>query len=295
VISRNKALQRAEFRRAGLPHPDHVLAAQVGDASDWAVANLPVVVKPLSHQGSRGVERVDTESAWTEAVGRRTAEGALLVERYAPGAEYSVEALVCAGAVLFTNLTRKETTEAPDFVETAHEAGYAATAPALAEAARKLCTGVVESLGVHTGIVHLEFRASDDQYLVIMEVAVRTPGDHILEIASLATGADLYAAILSLALGEDPDLPDLVPRRAAGAVYLTADQTGTLEHLDLHEWSTVPEVVRNYALQDPGDPVGPPKSSDDRLAYAIVDCASHEDLLSVAAYLRASARPVIGP
>jgi hypothetical protein len=97
------------------------------------------------------------------------------------------------------------------------------------------------------------------------------------------------------ALGENPDVPDTPRRRAAGTVYLTADQSGTLDSLDLQEWSTVPEVVRSYALQDPGDLVGPPESSDDRLAYAVVDCASHDDLLSVSAHLRACTRPVIKP
>lgn len=293
VVSRNKALQRAEFRRTGLPHPDHILVPRLADATNWALPRVPVVVKPLSHQGSRGVERIDTEAAWIEAVVRRAGEEALLVERYTSGAEYSVEALVRTGDILFTNLTRKETTEAPNFVETAHEAGYAATAPDLAETAQKLCADVVNALRVQTGIVHLEFRTPDERNPVIMEVAVRTPGDHILEIASLATGTNLYAAILHLALGENPDLPDTPPRRAAGTVYLTADQSGTLDSLDLKEWSTIPEVVRSYALQDPGHPIGPPESSDDRIAYAVIDCTSHDDLLSVTTRLRACARLVI--
>ncbi|SDP96901.1 Biotin carboxylase [Actinopolyspora xinjiangensis] len=295
VVSRNKALQRAEFARAGIPHPDYLLAPRLSEVTDWVLPNLPVVIKPLSHQGSRGVERIDTAAAWTQAATDRAAEGVLLVERYVDGAEYSVEALVHAGEVLFTNLTRKETTEAPNFVETLHEAGYAKTAPALAETARKLCTDVVNALRIQTGIVHLEFRASDEQNSVIMEVAVRTPGDHILEVASLAVESDLYAAILCLALGGKPNLPDTAPRRTAGTVYLAADQSGTLESLDLQDWSTFPEVIRSYALQEPGSLVGPPVSSEDRLAYAVVNCASHDDLLSVSTRLRSCAQQIIKP
>ena len=289
VISRNKAMQRGEFRRAGLPHPDHVLVPALAMAEEWALQRLPVVVKPLAHQGSQGVERIDTQDRWHDTVRRRSAEGALLVEQYVEGPEYSVEALVEAGRVLFTNLTRKETTEAPHFVEMLHEAGHGSVQPTLGEAARKLCTAVVATLRVQTGIVHLEFRAPAEDHLVIMEVAVRTPGDNIMEIACRANRTDLYAAAVRLAFGSTPILLETPSCRATAAVYLAADRAGTLDSLDLSAWSDIPQVVRSYALQEPGTQVRPPESSEDRLAYALLDCETHPELTTLVNRLRTSA------
>ncbi|WP_406727110.1 ATP-grasp domain-containing protein [Streptomyces sp. GD-15H] len=292
TVSRNKALQRGEFRRASLPQPDHRHTVRLSDASEWALDRLPVVVKPVSLQGSVGVERIDTPGQWRDAVRRRDDEGPLLVESYVEGPEYSIEALVRDGKVLFTNLTRKETTGAPFFVELFHEAGHGARRPALREAADELCHGVVETLRVVTGIVHLEFRARADDDLVIMEVAVRTPGDHILEIVSLAHGFDVYGAVLRMALGEEPELPSAgqEPTRSAGSLFLGADRTGVLTSLDLTDWAGRSGVVRHAARLAPGAAVRPAENSGDRLAYAVLDCPGPAELTLLTEQLRASAR-----
>ncbi|MFI2778343.1 ATP-grasp domain-containing protein [Streptomyces sp. ALB3] len=295
VISRNKAMQRGEFRRAGLPQPEHRYPARLSEAAEWALAGLPVIVKPVSLQGSAGVERVDTAQQWEDVVRRRDGEGPLLVEEYVEGPEYSVEALVQDGRVLFTNLTRKETTGAPYFVELFHEAGFGADRPGLRRTAEALCHSVVSALRMRTGIAHLEFRARADDDPVIMEVAVRTPGDHILEIVRRAHGFDVYEACLRLALGEKPSVPSPArgPVRAAGSFFLTAPEAGTMVSLDLSDWAARPGVVRHGARLAPGTAVRPAENSGDRLAYAVLDCGDPAELQRLAAQVRSSARVVI--
>lgn len=292
TVSRNKAMQRGEFDRAGLPQPAHRHTVRLSDAAEWALERLPVVVKPVSMQGSTGVERVDTPEQWRDAVRRRDDEGPLLVEGYVEGPEYSVEALVRDGQVLFTNLTRKETTGTPFFVELFHEAGHGARHPVLRKAADELCRGVVAALRLGTGIAHLEFRARADDDLVIMEVAVRTPGDHILEIISLAHDFDVYEACLRMALGEPPRLPPAgrEPARSAGSLFLGTDRAGVLAALDLSDWAAQKDVVHHAARLAPGTAVRPAENSGDRLAYAVLACPEATELVSLAERLRATAR-----
>ncbi|MFE5888962.1 ATP-grasp domain-containing protein [Streptomyces sp. NPDC056462] len=292
TVSRNKAFQRGEFARAGLPQPAHRHTVRLSEASEWALGRLPVVVKPVSLQGSMGVERIDTPEQWTDVVRRRDEEGPLLVESFVEGPEYSVEALVRDGQVLFTNLTRKETTGAPYFVELFHEAGHGAERPVLRKAADELCRAVVAALRLDTGIAHLEFRARADDDLMIMEVAVRTPGDHILEIISLAHGFDVYEACLRLALNEVPHLPPTGqdPARSAGSLFLGADRAGVLASLDLTAWTALDQVVRHDARLAPGAAVRPAENSGDRLAYAVLDCSGPAELAALTERLRASAR-----
>ncbi|MDR7301220.1 ATP-grasp domain-containing protein [Haloactinomyces albus] len=289
VISRNKALQRGEFERADLPQPGY-LHDRLQNATEWALPRLPVVVKPVSMQGSRGVERIDTPEEWQDALARRGSEGPLLVEEYVEGHEYSVEALVENGRVLFTNLTRKETTGAPFFVELLHEAGYGTERPVLRKASEELCRKVVAAMGVSTGIVHLEFRTPIAEELVIMEVAVRTPGDHLMEIVSRAHGVDIYEACLRLALQETPELPPgSEPARSAGSLFLSAECAGTLVALDLADWASHSGVARYGIRLSAGTPVRPAESSGDRLAYAVLDCANAEEMRRLAEELRVSA------
>ncbi|MFD3515437.1 ATP-grasp domain-containing protein [Streptomyces sp. NPDC058657] len=279
TVSRNKAFQRTEFRRAGLPQPGHRHTTRLSAERDWALDRLPVVVKPVSMQGSQGVERIATPQEWDDVVARRDGEGALLVEEYVEGQEYSVEALVHRGRVLFTNLTRKETTGPPHFVELHHEAGHGTGHPLLRKAADELCEGVVAALHFATGIVHLEFRARADDDPVIMEVAVRTPGDHILELVARAHGFDVFEACLRLALGELPAVPDgRSPARAAGSLFLSAERAGTLVSLGLDDWASSPGVARYDTRLDAGTRVRPAQNSGDRLAWAVLDCATPEEL-----------------
>ncbi|MFD3842025.1 ATP-grasp domain-containing protein [Streptomyces sp. NPDC058642] len=277
TVSRNKAFQRSEFHRAGLPQPGHRHTLRLSDQREWALARLPVVVKPVALQGSQGVERIASAAEWDDVVARREGEGPLLVEEYVEGQEYSVEALVHRGRVLFTNLTRKETTGPPYFVELFHEAGYGADRPLLRKAADELCAGVVEALNLVTGVVHLEFRARADQDLLIMEVAVRTPGDHIMELVARAHGFDVFAACLRLALGEIPDTPP-APVRAAGSLFLSAPEMGRLTALDLAAWAARPGVAGHDARLAPGVQVRPAQNSGDRLAWAVLECPTGQEL-----------------
>ncbi|MGV9691976.1 ATP-grasp domain-containing protein [Streptomyces sp. NPDC003444] len=276
AVSRDKAQQRFRFARAGLAQPLHVKVPRLSAASDWALARLPVVVKPLNRAGSDGVERVATPEQWADAVARRDAEGRLLVEEYVEGQEYSWEGLVSGGRVRFGSLTRKLTTDAPHFVELAHFSAHERTDPLLGKAADALGQAVTDAIGMRTGIMFVEFRTRGDD-LVIMEVAVRAPGDHCMDAMSLAYGTDLFAHALALATGAPHEPPSDPAPRYTGSAFVVADREGVLESAHETRWSTWPGVVRHGLDAAPGTPVRPPRSSADRLAWALLDCATPEE------------------
>ncbi|PPI55350.1 ATP-grasp domain-containing protein [Rathayibacter toxicus] len=271
AASRNKAAQRSLFATAGLGQPEWKLVSELGDAANWAHERLPVVVKPLSRMGSSGVERVDDVTAWEETVQRRAGDGPLLVEEYIPGDEYSLEAFVSSGEILFCNLTKKMTSGAPNFVELAHIVGYANEDPELSALAKETLAGVVNAVGVKTSIVHLEFRLRENGTLAVMEVAVRTPGDHILELASMAYDFDLYEVAIDLAFGNRPSRELLAVERAriAGVQYVVSSSQGTLRDIDCSEWAQLPGVERSYIMAEIGEEVRPATESAERLGYVL--------------------------
>lgn len=288
VVSRDKALQRALFGAHGVPQPEYLHVARLGEARDWMLQHLPVVVKPLNLSGSQGVELIRTPEEAEEVVARRDAEGQLLVETAVEGPEFSWEALVREGEVLFGNVTAKETTPPPYFVELVHRCGHE-LGPESAARVTELTSGVLHALGMETGLVHLEFRMSVTGP-VLMEVAVRTPGDYLPDAIGLTFGFDLYEAMVLLSVGLPlPALPER-PVSHAATVFLTA-APGTITGIGgLDEVRAHPAVVRVRPRKGVGDTVQPLTSSGRRLGHVLIDAGSPSEREDAVKFVRETLR-----
>lgn len=270
TVSRNKALQRAIFGAAGVAQPAHLLSTSLRHASEWVRERFPVVIKPLSAAGSEGVELIPDAAAFAEAVARRDGEGKLLVEQAIEGPEYSCECLTRDGQLLFTNVTAKETTGPPHFIETSHCPGHAFGTQEQGEAVGVFARDVIRALGMRTGILHLEFRLTAHGP-ALMEVAVRTPGDYLMEAISLTYGIDLFEAVLRLALDLPLSLPDSVAPLAYAAARFFIASPGRVQAVQgLDEISSHPSVVRCTLKLKPGDVVREARSSMQRAGHVLV-------------------------
>ncbi|MFF3596784.1 ATP-grasp domain-containing protein [Kitasatospora indigofera] len=282
-ISRNKALQRGRFRAHGVGQPDYRLTGALTEAGPWASTRFPVIVKPLSSAGSEGVELIPDLPAYRETAARRT-KGLLLVETAAQGPEYSWEALVQDGKVWFANLTAKETTGPPNFVELTHRVAVrlpeqeAAVVDALGES-------VIEAIGMRTGLVHLEFRmtASGPQ---VMEVAVRTPGDYLMDLCSLAYGIDWFEMVVRLAVGAQLPPPPEAPVWYAASHFVVSEPGVVVAVEGLDDVRAHPAVVDAGVSVAVGDRIGETSSSGQRTGFAVLSAASPEELEEALAYVR---------
>ena len=101
VLATSKLKQRERFREAGVPQPPWELCRSLAEVeAATGRLGLPVVVKAPDRQGQRGLGLVRTveelEPAAREALDEaRTATA--IVERYAPGRELTVNALLVNG------------------------------------------------------------------------------------------------------------------------------------------------------------------------------------------------------
>ncbi|MFD4668824.1 ATP-grasp domain-containing protein [Lentzea sp. NPDC058450] len=276
TLSRNKALQRGCFAANGLPQPSFHVVAGHDRAVEWAADRLPVVVKPFSSFGSTGVQLVSDVDELREVLAARRTER-LLVEQAVEGPEFSWEGFTRDGEILFGNVTAKETTGPPRFVEVAHRAGHRFDDPATERAVRELAEGVVRAAGIRTGLVHLEFRLTASGP-AIMEVAVRTPGDFLLDLLAATYRFDPYRAAVQLAMGETPDLPASAGPVSYAAAWFPICPPGTVvETSGLDEVRAHPMVVRADLAVKVGDVVAPLRSSDQRAGYVLIDAPSPEE------------------
>jgi biotin carboxylase len=268
VLSRNKALQRGRFAVAGIRQPEYVIASDLAEAADWANARFPVVIKPLSSSGSAGVELVPDSSGYADAVQRRSGESPLLVEAAVDGPEYSWEALVCHGAVWFSNITAKQTTGPPHFVEVGHRTAAPLSA-ATTKAIDDLGTAVLAALGMSSGIVHLEFRLAEAGP-TLMEIAVRTPGDYLMDLLGFTYGIDWFEMVVRLAMSMSLPEPPRHPLTCAAACFPLAEPGVVTAIEGLDAVLVHPAVVRAGVLAAVGDVMEPVVSSVQRRAFVLL-------------------------
>lgn len=169
-------------------------------AEDWS---FPIIVKPRSGAGSRGVRLVHSR-ADLEALGDAPE---LIAQEHLPGDEYSVDVFadVDGHVVAAVPRTRTRVDSGVSIAgQTVRDGGLESTAAAVAAA-----------IGL-TGVANVQLRRDTNGVPALLEVNPRFPGAMPLTIAA---GVDMPSLALDLALGLDT--PDTVPfREIANVRYL---------------------------------------------------------------------------
>ncbi len=253
LAARDKWVMREALRRGGAPVPEF---RRYRLAIDPAIVAgdipFPVVVKPTTLSGSRGVIRADDATEFARAwertrqivlrEGEPALEGTLLVERYLPGVEVALEGLLTAGTLQTLALFDKpDPLEGPFFEETIYvtpsrlpEETQAAISTRTAEAAA--------ALGLREGPVHAELRINGDGIWLI-EMAGRSIGGLCSTILEFGSGISLEELILRHAVGMP--LPEMKRSGgAAGVMMIPIPRGGILRGVTgIDDASAVPGVT----------------------------------------------------
>ena len=234
--TRDKAAMRAAFAAAGVPQPAYCVAHTGEDVAELAQRlGPPVVVKPLSLSMSRGVIRADGPEAAAEAALQvRSILAAadedpaqkLLVERFVPGAEVAVEAIVRDGHFeLLAIFDKPDPLDGPYFEETIYVTPSRQPEP-VRERIEREAARAAAALGLRDGPVHAELRVSGED-VVVLEVAARSIGGLCSRSLRFGLGMSLEELILRNALGlplEGMHRED----RAAGVMMIPIPRAGVL-------------------------------------------------------------------
>lgn len=197
-------------------------------------ARFPVIVKPVSEGGKRGVEVVSDPAAWEPALSRAFAAdkkgGGVLAEEFVGGKEYSVEALSFHGAHRIVQITEKISSGPPNCVELGHS-----QPAALSSALRGRVIAAVRELltltGCRHGASHTELKIDGDE-IYLIELNARPGGDHIAHpLTYLSTGCDYLGELVRISMGLPPsDDADCPQKQCAGVRFVTT-QTAFLKPL----------------------------------------------------------------
>lgn len=271
--------------------PDVRFGLAFDEASALAVARgigYPVVFKPLTGVGSSLIFRChsdnDARAAWRQAMRAlprahyaqlrmaphtiTTPQGAvlsfdpcrsMLVERYLPGREASVECLVVGDRVTPLVVHDKlDVEEIPGSVlEHLLIAPPVRFTPSEIRQLRTHAAASIRALGLRNMLCHVELRWVDGEGPRILEINPRIGAGCIADSIETFTNLDADATRVALMLGEKPRRLRRRKKRRHAMVFLFTPRSGTLTRLDgleaVNEWDGV-DAVR--VMHTVGDRVG---------------------------------------
>lgn len=202
-------------RAAGLACPETAeLDPNAPEPALAAVGGFPLVIKPATAAGGRGVSLLHGAEGLDEAVAKaRRHCPRVLVQRLVRGRSLGVEAFLWRGALAAMFLIEDQ--YARPFVSPVGHAVPARVDDGLRARIADAVAGWASALGLTDGAANFDLRIEGDRPTLI-EVNPRLGGNSITRLVRAGYGADPSAAALACALGRDPT-PHLA-RRSARAV-----------------------------------------------------------------------------
>lgn len=197
--------------------------------------NFPIILKPTSKGGKRGVIVVNNKDELRSAFDYTLRDSGntlpMIVEEYIDGdMECSVESISYRGKNYIIQITEKWTSGAPHCVELGHHQP--------ANISEKMRTSIIQAIdkgltaiGIENGVCHTEIKIKgDDIYLI--EFNARPGGDHIsYPLVDLSTGYHYLKGAIKVALGEFiPPAIDVSKAKCSG-IILISEQTKQYEPL----------------------------------------------------------------
>ncbi|HET9364615.1 MAG TPA: GntG family PLP-dependent aldolase [Candidatus Angelobacter sp.] len=278
AICRNKRKQRECFNDRGLPVP-HFKCITSDDELDSIINtfSLPVVVKPTQGSGSVGVKlcrnmeeiALHARALLQQKVNERGLPVAqeVLVEKYLPGQEYSVE--IFGSEVV--GITRKYLSREPYFVEIGHDFPVQ-TPHEVLHSLKQAAVQALKAVGLAWGPAHIEIKMTRDGPVVI-EINPRLAGGFIPELVRQSTGIDLIECTILAAIGQESEFTRSLSKHAS-IRFLMPEREGILSAVHgLQDAKLIDAVAEVKLYKIPGDYVSCRGDFRDRLGHVI---ASHE-------------------
>jgi biotin carboxylase len=227
---RDKARMKDRLRANDLPCAKHGLATDAKTALSVADSiGYPLVCKPPAGAGARNTFRVDDRAqleGYLRTAPPNTAEP-MLLEEFVVGQEHSFDSVSLHGKHVFHSIshyypTPLEVVQTP-WIQWCVLLPRKVDGPEYDDI-RAAGTKALTTLGMVTGISHMEWFRRPDGSLAISEVAARPPGAQFTTLLSYAHDFDFYRGWAELLIFERFQAPER--RFSAGAAFLRGQGSG---------------------------------------------------------------------
>ena len=183
---------------------------------------LPCVVKPIAGSSKSGVSFANSIQDFQDAIAYSidSLDEAPLIEEYVQGKEVSVESISFQGKHYIIQITDKDSSGAPHFVELGHHQP-SSFSKEIQDKVRRVLPRILDAVGYISGASHTELKITEDGKIYLIEINPRGGGDGISNhLVYLSTGYDYIGAMIDVAIG-DFKVPVLHENKCSGVLFLT--------------------------------------------------------------------------
>lgn len=264
-VTTNKYAMREALSQNGLPCPKFTKSNDIREITSIC-GDFPLIVKPTDRSGSRGVTKVSNNKELEQGIARASSESfssGHIVEQFLTGREYSIEMISWKGEHHFLQITEKETSGEPYFVEK----GQHQPADLPSSMKEKIILIVRKSLtclGVEFGASHSEILIAGNDDINIVEIGARMGGDYIgSHLVELSTGYDFVKNTIAIATGNFVEVIN-IQKKYSGIYYILA-KPGILTRIT-DNTKEYPDILFSEVYFGIGDKIREIKESNDRAA-----------------------------
>ncbi len=232
---RDKGRMKNLLRAAGLPCAKHEKVTSSRAAFAFAEANgFPMVIKPPDGAASQSTFRANNEAELAHALSLNppTEGNEVLLEEFITGTEHSFDTFSIKGKPVFHSLTHYY----PTPLEVTREPWiqWQVVLPSEVESPefddiKAAAFKTLDTLGMTTGMSHLEWFRRQDGSLAISEVAARPPGAQITTLISRANDFDCVAEWGRMMIFDEFKVPER--KHAVGAAFLRGMGEGRVQQV----------------------------------------------------------------
>lgn len=288
--TRDKERMRHLLDAGEIPQPVFNVATDLRSTVAAAEGiGFPVVIKPVDLSASRGVIRADDATQAAAAFERihevfgehiERAGDRVLVERFVPGPEVSLEGMLWNGHLeTLAIFDKPDPLDGPYFQETMFVAPTGLDRSTVAELERVTATAVT-AMGLTHGPIHAELRLEAGRPVVI-EIAARTIGGLCGRALTFGLlGSSLEEMVIRQSLGIDKRGRGRTPG-ATGAYMIPIPAAGRLVAISgVEDAAAVPGVWSVEITTRVGDRVTPPPDGDRYLGFVFARAGTREEVVA---------------
>ena len=211
LLATNKYEMKRRFKEFGVKTPSFSLVRNPSDAKKiMHKFGPPIVIKPLSEAGSRGVFLLTSEKCidlnFYESL-RYSNNGALLVEKFVDGPQISTESIIIDGEIYTPGYADRNYENLEEFLPQIMENG--GWVPSIYENIKDLVEEEILkasiSIGLKTGVVKGDVVLGENGPVVIEIAARLSGGDFSESLVPISSGINYVKNVLELSLGKKPD------------------------------------------------------------------------------------------
>lgn len=210
-------------------------------------SNFPCIVKPITGASKCGVNYVDSADKFKDAIlnVKSVSQCEIMIEDYIDGDEISIETISFEGHHHLIQITDKENSGPPHFVELSHHQPSMLSASVKSKIG-KVVPKLLDAVKLCNGASHIEMKVDDDNKLFLVEINPRGGGDEISnKLVQLSTGFDYVRAMIEVALGSFV-MPIISDKGSCSGIYFLCGQRSSrlsfFENLRNQSWL----VEKNY-------------------------------------------------